>query len=127
MGTTHYKEIDIATNGKVMEVTATGKFEKEDYQLFVPAAEALIQEHGKIRVLFIMHDFHGWTAGAAWEDLKFDLKHFSDIERLALVGESKWEKGMSVFCRPFTTSKIKYFDISQLEEAREWIQEGLGN
>ncbi len=46
----------------------------------------------------------GWSAGAAWEDCKFDLKHFNHIERLAIVGETKWEKGMSVFCRPFMTA-----------------------
>jgi len=85
--------------------------------------EERIKEHGKIRIVFIMHDFHGWSAGAAWEDFKFDLKHFNDIERLAIVGETKWEKGMSIICRPFTTAKIKYFDQTEIEQAREWIQE----
>lgn len=120
-----YKEIDIRIEGKTMEVFATGKFEKRDYETFVPAAEKLIKEHEKIRVLFVMHDFHGWTASAAWEDFKFDLKHFNHIERLAIVGEAKWEKGMATFCRPFTTAKIKYFDRSQLNAARQWIAEDL--
>jgi hypothetical protein len=106
-----------------MEVAATGKFEKKDCEQFVPTAEKLIKEHGKIRVLFVMHDFHDWTGGALWEDIKFDLNHFKDIERLAIVGETKWEKGMSVFCRPFTTAKIKYFDEVDLVEARKWIAE----
>lgn len=66
--------------------------------------ERLVKQHGKIRMLVEMHDFHGWTAGALWEDVKFDAKHFHDIERLALVGETKWEKGMAVFCKPFTTA-----------------------
>jgi hypothetical protein len=123
MQETTHKEIDIQIEGKTMEVCATGKFEKSDYELFVPAAEKLINEHGKIRVLFIMHDFHGWTAGAVWEDIKFDLGHFNDIERLAIVGETKWEQGMAIFCRPFTTAKLKYFDRSKLEEARKWIAE----
>ena len=125
MQKTVYKELDIQVEGKTMEVVATGKFEKKDYELFVPTAEELIKEHGKIRVMFIMKDFHGWTAGAVWEDIKFDLKHFNHIERLAVVGESKWEKGMAAFCRPFTTARIKYFDTSQLDEAREWMSEGL--
>jgi hypothetical protein len=60
-----------------------------------------------------MHDFHGWDAGALWEDAKFDLKHFADIERLAFVGEKKWEKGMAQFCRPFTKATIRYFDRSE--------------
>ena len=55
-------------------------------------------------MLVRLHDFHGWTAGALWEDIKFDLKHFAHIERLALVGDRKWEAGMAVFCKPFTTA-----------------------
>lgn len=118
-----YKEIDITIVGKVMEIDVTGKLMSSDYDRFVPATEELIKEHGKVRILFVMHDFHGWTAGALWKDIKFDLKHFSHIERLGIVGESKWEHGMAVFCRPFTTAKMKYFDITDIDEARKWISE----
>jgi hypothetical protein len=104
-------------------IHATGKLTKEAYETFVPETEEKIKEHGKIRILFVMHDFHGWSAGAAWEDFKSDLKHFNHIERLAIVGETKWEKGMSVFCRPFTTAIIKYFDHADIDQARAWIQE----
>jgi hypothetical protein len=106
---------------RLLEVHISGKLTKEDYAHFGPAFDRMIQEHGKIRMLVDMHDFHGWTAGALWEDVKLDFKHFSHIERLALVGETKWEKGMSAFCRPFTTATIKYFDRSQEAEARTWI------
>jgi hypothetical protein len=98
---------------------------KEDYQQFVPEIERLIQKEGKIRMLIRMHNFHGWTVGALWEDIKFDLKHFGDIERLALVGERKWEAGMAVFCKPFTRATVRYFDEAQAEEAQRWIKEGL--
>ena len=88
----------------------------------MPVTEAAINKYGKVRILVAMHDFHGWDAGALWEDLKFDLKHFAHIERLAIVGETKWEKGMTLFCRPFTTAKIQYFDMKDAEQARQWIQ-----
>ncbi|MBS0203630.1 MAG: STAS/SEC14 domain-containing protein [Planctomycetes bacterium] len=115
-------EITETLEGKIIEVQVTGKLSKEAYQEFVPLTEAAIQQHGKVRILFIMHDFHGWDAGALWEDIKFDLKHFAHIERLAIVGETKWEHGMAIFCRPFTTARMKYFDHKNLEEAREWIK-----
>jgi hypothetical protein len=111
------------TSPKVMEIRLRGKLAKEDYAHLVPATEAAIQTHGKIRVLVEMHDFHGWTGGAFWEDLKFDAKHFNDIERVAMVGESKWQHGMAVFCRPFTTAKLRYFDHTQIDEARRWLNE----
>ena len=53
--------------------------------------------------------------------------HASQItaERLALVGESRWEHGMAVFCKPFTTAAVRYFDQSKADEASAWIHEGV--
>ena len=117
--TTQLKETN---GGNVLEIQASGTLSHADYERFVPAFERLVGQHGKIRVLFEMTDFHGWEAGALWDDIKFDLKHFADIERLAIVGEKAWEKGMSVFCRPFTAASIRYFDRAAVEEARGWLR-----
>ena len=99
-----------------------GKLVNEDCANFVLAVERLVKRHGKIRILVELHDFHGWTAGALWEDIKFDRKHFHDIERLALVSEAKWEKGMAAFCKPFTTASVQYFGHTQADAARAWLQ-----
>jgi hypothetical protein len=109
-------------DGKLVEVQLSGKIRKEDYEHFVPEVDRLIRQHGKIRMLLEMTDFHGWDAGALWEDIKFDLKHFSDFERISMVGEKKWQKGMSQFCRPFTSAKIRYFDRRAMAEARQWAE-----
>lgn len=109
--------------GEVLVVNLSGKLSKDDYQHFVPEVERLIKEHGKVRMVVRMHDFHGWTMGGLWEDVKFDWKHFADIERLALVGEKQWEAHMATFCKPFTKAKIRYFDQAQAAEADAWIRE----
>lgn len=106
-----------------MEVLLTGKLAREDYDLFAPSIERLVKQHGKIRMLLVMHDFHGWTAGGLWEDTKFDAKHFNDIERIAVVGETKWQHGITVFARPFTTATVRFFEPSAAAEARAWIEE----
>jgi hypothetical protein len=107
--------------GKVLEVQLTGKLAKEDYEHFVPAVERLVKAHGKIRMLVEMHDFHGWTVGGLWRDFDFEAKHFGDIERLAIVGETKWQHGMAVFCKPYTSAEIRYFDRQAINQAREWL------
>jgi hypothetical protein len=76
-------------------------------------------------MLVRMRDFPGWTGGALWEDIKFHWRHFSDIERLALVGDSRWEAGMAVSCKPFATAKVRYFDESKADEASAWVHEGV--
>jgi len=112
-------------NEKVLVVSVSGKLTKEDYEDLVPEVDRLIQEHGKIRILFEMRDFHGWNAGAIWEDTKFAFRHFHAIERLAVIGEKSWQKGMTIFCKPFTGAQIKYFSHAQADEACQWIQEQL--
>ncbi len=105
-------------DGKLLLVHLTGALHKDDYRDFVPIVEQAVQRHGKIRLLVEMHDFYGWDPGALWEDLKFDFKHFNDIERLAMVGEKKWEEWMATFCKPFTTATIRYFPKEQAADVR---------
>lgn len=119
-------ELHEEEGGKVLAVKLSGKLAKSDYEHFVPVVERLVSQHGKVRMLVTMHDFHGWTVGALWEDIKFDWKHMGDIERLALVGERKWEGGMATFCKPFTRATIRYFDAAHANEAMNWIKEGIG-
>ncbi len=108
-------------DGQVLEIEVTGTLTRQDYDVFVPVIETQMRQ-GKVKLLVSMRDFTGWEIGALWEDIKFDIKHFRDIERLALVGDKKWEEGMAWFCKPFTTATIAYFDQSQIETARSWIR-----
>jgi hypothetical protein len=121
MSVVFHKEAD----GKLLHVTLSGKLTEEDYKQFTPEFEQQIQHHGKLRVLVEMKDFHGWEAGALWDDIVLDMKHFNDIERLALVGDKKWEKGMAVFCKPFTSAEVRFFEPHQLNEARQWVTLGM--
>ncbi|MEZ6087825.1 MAG: STAS/SEC14 domain-containing protein [Pirellulaceae bacterium] len=114
-------EVKELVDENIVEVGLSGKLTHEDYEAFVPVLEQRIKQVGKIRLLVVMPDFHGWSTAALWDDLKFDFKHYSDIERLALVGDARWESGMALFCKPFTSATVKYFEISELEVARQWI------
>ncbi|MEN8715732.1 MAG: STAS/SEC14 domain-containing protein [Verrucomicrobiales bacterium] len=109
--------------GKTLAIHVSGKLVKDDYEEFVPEFDRLVTLHGKLHVLFDMTEFHGWTAGAIWEDTKFATHHFKNIERLAMVGEKKWQEGMAIFCKPFTKATVKYFDHSNAVAAREWLDE----
>ena len=119
----HSVEVIELSAGKSLEIRISGTLSREDYQVFLPRMEELIAKQGKIRMLVWFHNFHGWTAGALWEDIKFDIRHFNHIQRLAIVGENRWERTMAAFCRPFTTANVRYFDARQLDQARQWIEE----
>jgi SpoIIAA-like len=108
---------------KYLEIHLTGKLERKDYDEFVPQFERLIHSEGPLRLLCALDDFHGWTAGGLWEDIKFDVKHFNDVKRIAMVGDRRWQEWMAAFCKPFTTAKIEYFAREALPAARRWLTE----
>jgi hypothetical protein len=107
----------------VLIIHFSGKLEKADYELLVPELERLVQKHGKLNLLFDMKDFHGWDAGAAWEDFKLGVKYFSDIKKIAMAGKNKWQHGMAIFSKPFTKAKVRYYDHTDIAEAQKWLTE----
>jgi len=107
---------------KIVAFKLSGKLHDEDYKVFVPAVEAAVASQGKVRLLAQFEDFQGWDAHAAWDDFKFGVKHYADFERLAFIGDNKWEEWMARLCKPFTQAGVKYFDADQAEAAWVWVR-----
>jgi hypothetical protein len=101
----------------------SGTLHDEDYKTFVPLVDAEIAKDGKVNVLAQFHDFHGWDAKALWDDIGFSTTHCTKINRIALVGETKWQEWMAKVCKPFTMAKIQYFDVAKFDDAVKWLDE----
>jgi len=107
----------------VVSFELTGKLHDSDYKQFVPTMEAILTAMGRVRLFIRLKDFHGWDLHAAWDDFQFRLNHYADFERIALVGDRKWEKWMASFIKPFTKANVKYFDKSEVDAAWKWLEE----
>jgi hypothetical protein len=110
--------------GKIIGLRATGKLTDQDYQeILILSLEALINQHGNIRLLcFMDEEFAGLAAGALWDDAKFFLPHKDDFEKMAIVGGPKWiELSMKLFA-PLMKGDVKTFASDQLTQAWEWIR-----
>ena len=46
-----------------------------------------------------------------------------DFEKIAMVGEKKWQEWMTEIMKPFTSAEIKYFSTEERDDARKWIEE----
>jgi hypothetical protein len=106
--------------GDVAAVKLVGQAGRADYESLIPELEEKIRRFGKINLYWEM-EFDGWQPLAAWQDLKFDLKHVNDFRRVALVGDRKWEEWLARVIRPFTPAEVRYYDLSQREEALAWV------
>ena len=116
-------QLNEENNGMPLTIHVTGKLIKDDYAEFAPAFERLVRQHGKLCVLFDMAGFHGWEASALWEDTKFAIQHFADIDWLAVVGDKEWQHGMAIFAKPFTKAQVRYFDHAKAAEVWKWLDE----
>jgi hypothetical protein len=110
---------------RIVGFKLSGKLHDADYKTFVPAIDGALAKEGKLRLLAQFYDFHGWDLHALWDDIKFSTTHCTKLERIALVGETKWEEWMAKVCKPFTMATIKFFDVAQISDAWRWLQEGL--
>ncbi len=96
---------------------------REEMQQITDELEGMIAKSGKIKVLIDLQAFPYANLGGLWEDLKFDVKHFRDMERLALVGGSEIQKWSVRFFARLTLTKCRCFDEGQVDEAWNWLTE----
>ena len=115
--------VNESMQGRVIEVTVSDRLTKEIYQAFVLRTQTALLKYGSIRALFVILGFRGWDLSAIWDDIPMDSNLLNDVERLAIVGERKWEYGVSTFCRPFSAATIRYLELRELEIARDWLRE----
>lgn len=107
--------------GPLIELTVSSKLTPEVYRALLSRINEAISKHGKVRLLCVLLGFQGWAAGVLWDNFTIDPGQFERIEQLAVVGESKWETGMTGFCLPFTAASKRFFELGDLQQAREWI------
>ncbi len=101
---------------------ASGFLTKEDYETALPELERAIERsEGRPRVLILLEDFRGWQLDALWQELRFDLKHRKDFERIAVVGDSRLQDWGTRLSRPFFAAEMRYFSRAELPEAEAWL------
>ncbi|WP_047420379.1 STAS/SEC14 domain-containing protein [Cellulophaga sp. Hel_I_12] len=110
------------TNDNVIASKAYGKLRKEDIEKIHPLIHAILDKGMKVRWYFEMDNFTGWDLPGLWEDLKMDTAHAKDYEKIAMVGDKKWQEWITQFMKPFTNAEIRYFDLADNKKAKEWIE-----
>jgi hypothetical protein len=108
----------------VVTVRITGKLTQPELTDLQLAAGDIIKEQGKVRLLVIAEKFEGWQRGGAWGDLSFQVEHDAHIERMAIVGEKKWEELALIFTgKGLRKFPIEYFQPAEIAQARAWLAE----
>jgi hypothetical protein len=100
--------------------TVIGEVGEADYQTLVPAVQAAIDKNGSINLLLDLDQFK-WEKVEAWKsDLDFGEDYKNKIDRIALVGNAKWERYLTKLAQPFYANHTKYFETDD-DDAWDWL------
>jgi hypothetical protein len=109
---------DDATGYLTVEVI--GKLSESDYHELVPRL-ARERQRGKLRLLMLLQRFEGFTPRGLLEELRFDVGHRADFERIAVVGAGALEKVAMKLAAPFFSGSQRHFEREA--DARAWLAE----
>lgn len=76
-----------------LSIKAVGKLTHADYQIITPLIDGALGavKEPKVKMLMDATELDGWELRAAWDDLKLGLKHGSDFQKVAIVGNQRWQ------------------------------------
>ena len=103
-------------------IRVSGRLEKKDYDVAIPELEKMLNE-GTTRALLELDDFKGFTPSALVEELKFDIRHRKDFDRIAVIGSSTLEELGVRLIRPFFSGQVRIFEKNQRSQADAWLHE----
>jgi hypothetical protein len=112
----------------VLGLEAVDDVEKEDYRdVVVPAIEAAVAEHGKVRLVYVLGpEFDDYEGEAVWEDLKLGARHPTAFERIAVVTDAGWAGPAVKMFSLLWPGQARAFPLSELEAAKRWAAEDVG-
>ena len=113
---------DRARATSIVELRLSGKLHRDDTRDVIPQLEKVFEDTGCVRVLVDMTDLRTWIPGILWGDLPVEALRYPHLDRIAVVGDRRWQDAMATFSRPFRHARVRYFDLGEVEAAREWLE-----
>lgn len=108
------------SSGSTLGFKVSGDVTKDDYDVLTPAVESAVAGRGSVNLLLDLTEFH-WEKVSAWgSDMRFGHEYHDKIEKMAIVGNRKWEEHLAKICTPFFAEEAQYFENDH--EAWAWLE-----
>jgi hypothetical protein len=105
----------------VLGFEAEGELHHDDYQnVLMPAIEQRIAAGEPVRVVLVFPQWDGFSAGAAWDDLKMGVEHLTGWKRIALVTDVEWMVHLTKLFGWMTPGQMKTFPMAERDAAIAW-------
>ena len=111
------------SSGNVVGYKCVGKLTTSDFEKLEPEVKALVNKEGNIRILFDMAGYKGETAKGWIADFKFGREFHGKIEKIAVVGDTTWEKVLTQLAKLIYARDSKFFHSADIIKAWAWLRE----
>jgi hypothetical protein len=107
----------------VVGIKASAEVTADDYKnVLLPAVETALEGQHKLRFLFVIDDdVTGLTAGAAWQDTKVGLGHYTRWEKVAVCTNREWLRYSVDIFGYLVPGEVKAFTLAEEANARTWV------
>ncbi|PYL89952.1 MAG: hypothetical protein DMF16_05805 [Verrucomicrobia bacterium] len=101
-----------------------GELKKSEFDAAQSEFVEIIAGAGTVKLLVLLENFSGWERGEQWGDTDFFFSHRNDFEKIAVVGNPRWEAQVLAFTGAgLRKGPVKFFPETAESEARAWLAE----
>ena len=79
------------SNDRLLVLRVGGELKKSELDAVQSEFVKKIAGAGTVKVLVLLENFTGWERGEQWGDTDFFFSHRNDFEKIAVVGNPRWE------------------------------------
>ncbi|MFT6985892.1 MAG: hypothetical protein ACJAT7_001712 [Psychromonas sp.] len=113
------------SEGSTIGLEVSGKIDLEQENQWIEIFNKLVEEYDKINILIVLDGKINFAVDVAYEDLKWTFKHLKNMNKLAIVSESKVLGWLVAADSPFgklVGISEKHFELSRLQDAWRWVK-----
>ena len=86
----------------------------------ITCPESAVKE--PVKHIVLLESFTGWERSQAWGDTDFFFSHRNEFEKIAVVGNPRWEAEVLAFTGAgLRKGPVKFFQETGESEARAWL------
>lgn len=111
--TPHYDEA-------ILEAKIDEKVTKQDIDKFETHFKEAKTEDEKVNLLLEVEDIN-YSLQGLLEDLKFDMKHWNDFDKIAVLSDKKSIELGSKLPNMLPNLEVEHFSLSEKDQAMNWL------
>jgi hypothetical protein len=111
-------------DNRLLVLRVGGELKKSELDAVQSEFMQKIAGAGTVKLLVLLENFTGWERDEAWGDTDFFFSHRNDFEKIAVVGDARWEAQVLAFTGAgLRKGPVKFFPETGETEARGWLAE----